>query len=69
MAGVTTAGRVRSVTSACRIPAVFTGPAASPGSAPVRRTGEVCSATKVKDVCISYSAANDKVKQLKIYKM
>lgn len=46
--GVTTAGRVHSATSACRIPAAFMVRATSPGSAPARRTGEACCVTKVR---------------------
>lgn len=57
VAGVTTAGRVPSVTSVCRTPGVFTAPAANPGSAPARRTGGVCCVTKVRRsqsyICIS----------------
>lgn len=45
--GVTMAGRVPSVTSASPTLAVCTARALSPGSVPVRRTGEVCCVTKV----------------------
>lgn len=48
VAGVTTAGRVRCVRSACHTQAVFMVPASSPGSATVRRTGEACYVIKVR---------------------
>ncbi|KAK7906747.1 hypothetical protein WMY93_015359 [Mugilogobius chulae] len=55
-ASVTTAGRDSFVMSACSIRDVSTGPAASPGSATVRGTGEACSVKKLLPAEDSFTA-------------